>query len=57
MWAITSGLVDLADRLVQLGVADVAVGDDWGRIEYRLIRRVVQDRQPLRQPRNAVGLG
>ena len=50
------GAVDLADRLLQLGIEDVAVGDDDDRIEHRLVGLIVQHRQPVRQPRDAVGL-
>jgi hypothetical protein len=50
------GAVDLADRLLQLRIQDVAVGDDNDGVEHRLVGLVMQHRQPVGQPGNAVGL-
>ena len=50
------GAVDLADRLLQLRIQHVAVGDHDDRVEHRLVGLVVQHRQPVRQPGDAVGL-
>ena len=44
------GAVDLTDRLLQLSVQDVAVGDHDDRVEHRLVGLVVQRRQPVRHP-------
>ena len=47
---------DLVDRVLQLPVQHAAVGDDDDAVEDLGVLGVVQTRQPVRQPRDAVGL-
>ena len=47
---------DLVDRILQLPVEHLPVGDDDHAVEDLLILRVVQAGQPVRKPGDAVGL-
>ncbi len=44
------GVIDLVDRLLQLGVEDIAVGDHDDRIEHRIIPMIVQHGEAVREP-------
>ena len=49
-------VLDLVDRVLELAVEDAPTGDDDHAIEDPAVRGVVQARETVRQPRDAVGL-
>ena len=50
------GVLDLVDRVLELLVEHASVGDDDDAVEHLVVLAVVQARQPVREPRDAVGL-
>ena len=49
-------VLDLVDRVLELLVEHAPVGDDDDAVEDLLVARVVQAREPVREPGDAVGL-
>ena len=49
-------VLDLIDRILKLCIEHAPVGDDDHAVEDLLVARVVEARQPMREPRDAVGL-
>ncbi|MNO07950.1 hypothetical protein D3C81_2303690 [compost metagenome] len=49
-------VLDLVDRVLQLLVEHLAIRNDDHAVKYLLVLRIVQAGQPVRQPRDAVGL-